>query len=124
MSAISNLRCHIVWCTKYRRDMLKGDVEIRLRELLEEKCNHNGYDIIALEIMPDHVHIFVTWEPTEPLHRVVNQLKGYTARRLKQEFKQFLTRVPNVWTRSYYIGSVGDVSSETVKKYIENQKNV
>lgn len=72
--------------------------------------------------MPDHVHIFVGGSATDSVHRIVSQLKGYTSHHLRKEFKFLTTRLPNLWTRSYYAGTVGYVSEETVKRYIQNQK--
>jgi putative transposase len=73
--------------------------------------------------MPDHVHLFLKAKPTASPHWIVGQLKGYTSRILRQEFKILRTRIPTLWTRSYYIETIGHISEETIKKYIEDQKN-
>ncbi len=116
------LKYHIVWCPKYRRKVLTGKVEQRLKELLIEKCKNNNYEVIELEIMPDHVHLFLKASGKDSVHRIVSQLKGYTSHVLRKEFLFLNTRLPNLWTRSYYAGSVGNMSEDTVKKYIQNQK--
>jgi putative transposase len=120
--AIFSLKLHIVWCPKYRRKVLTGDVEIRLSELLHAKANELEMTIHALEIMPDHVHLFIEFDPRWGVAEIVNRLKGFTSRILRQEFQSLRSRLPTLWSRSYYAGTVGYVSEETVRKYIEDQK--
>jgi putative transposase len=124
MPTKSELKYHIVWCTKYRRKVLTNEIQNRLKELLKEVCDKNNFKIEALETMEDHVHIFVQASPKDSVHRIVSQLKGFSSFRLREEFKELTTRLPCLWTRSYHSGTVGYVSEETIKKYIENQKNV
>jgi len=121
--AVYNLGYHIIWCPKYRRKLLTNSVETRLKELLYQKADELGLTIETCEIMPDHVHLFIKSSPVDSPHFIVQQLKGYTSRILRQEFPQLKTRVPTLWTRSYYIESVGHISENIVKKYIEDQKN-
>jgi putative transposase len=122
-TTIYNLGYHIIWCPKYRRKVLVGNIEQRLRVLLKEKSNRIGVSIETLEVMPDHLHLFIKTSPTASLHWVVQQLKGYTSHELRKEFSELRTRLPTLWTRSYYIESVGHISEETIKRYIEEQKN-
>lgn len=122
--AIYNIGYHIIWCPKYRRKVLIDNVEVRLKELLLEKSKELDCEIDVFEVMPDHVHVFIKSTPVHSPHYIVQQLKGYTSRILRSEFKQLKTRLPTLWTRSYYCESVGNISEESVKKYIENQKNV
>ena len=82
-----------------------------------------GCEIEIQEVMPDHVHIFIKTKPTLAPHYIVQQLKGYTSRVLRKEFKELRTKLSTLWTRSYYCESIGHISEETVKKYIEDQKN-
>lgn len=121
--AVFNLGYHLIWCTKYRRDVLTGEVEVRLAELLREKAKEIGVVIETMEVMPDHVHLFVKSPPTNAPHHIVQQFKGYTSRVLRKEFSVLRTRIPTLWTRSYYVESVGHISESTIKKYIEAQKN-
>lgn len=123
-TTVFNLGYHLIWCPKYRRKVLTGDVENRLRELLDYKSKNIGCFIEIKEIMPDHVHIFIKAKPTLAPHFIVQQLKGYTSRMLRREFPALKSRIPTLWTRSYYCESVGHISEETIKKYIEDQKNV
>jgi putative transposase len=90
--------------------------------LLYQKAAELDMTIHALEVMPDHVHLFVESDPTMCVAEIVNRFKGFTSRSLRQEFVQLRTRLPTLWSRSYYAGTVGAVSEATVKRYIENQK--
>jgi putative transposase len=119
---VYNLHYHLVWCPKYRRPVLSGAVEARLTELLTEKAAAMDVQIEALEVMPDHVRLFVAAPPTDAPQHLANQFKGYTSRALRQEFPQLRSRLPTLWSRSYYISSVGQVSEEAIKQYIASQK--
>lgn len=118
--AVFTLKYHLVFCPKYRRGILGGDLKQRLEQLLYAKAEELGATIHAMEIMPDHVHLFVESDPTLAPAHIAAQFKGYTSRVLREEFA-WLKRMPSLWSRSYYIGSVGHVSEATVRKYIENQ---
>ena len=122
-TVVYNIGYHLIWCSKYRRKVLTGDAETRLKELLAEKAGQIDIEIVQMEIMPDHVHLFVKATPVNSPHYIVQQLKGYTSRVLRQEFPSLKSRLPSLWTRSYYCESVGHISEETILKYIEDQKN-
>lgn len=122
-TVVYNIGYHLIWCSKYRRKVLTGDAGTRLKELLAEKAGQIDIEIVQMEIMPDHVHLFVKATPVNSPHYIVQQLKGYTSRVLRQEFPSLKSRLPSLWTRSYYCESVGHISEETVLKYIEDQKN-
>jgi putative transposase len=124
MPTHSVLKYHIVWCTKYRRKFLTVEKQEVLKGILREKCLREGYKLEAVEVMEDHIHCFIESDVKTTVHRIVSQLKGYSSYKLKQIFPELLTRVPSIWTRSYYSGTVGFVSEDTIKKYIANQKNV
>lgn len=121
---VYNIGFHIVWCPKYRRKVLVDGIDERLKELLLEKAEHLEIQIDQMEVMPDHVHLFVKCKPTLAVHHVINQLKGYTSVILRREFPKLKSRLPTLWTRSYYVESVGHISEETIRKYIEDQKKV
>jgi putative transposase len=99
------LSSYLVWCPKYRRKVLVGGVEIRLKELLYEKADEIDVQIAKLDIMPDHIHAFVKTRPINAPHYIVRQLKGYTARVLRLELPHLL-KMPSLRTRSYYCESV------------------
>ncbi len=121
-TTVYNIGYHLIWCPKYRRKVLVGKVAERLRELFLQKAKEIEVEIAQIEIMPDHVHLFVKTTPTNSPHFVVQQLKGYTSRILRQEFPSLKSRLPSLWTRSYYCESVGHISEETIQRYIEDQK--
>lgn len=120
--SVYNIRYHLIWCPKYRRKVLVGEIESRLKELLNLKAQQIDVNIENMEIMPDHIHLFIKTNPTNAPHFVVQQFKGYTSRILREEFVELTTRLPTLWTRSYYCESVGHISEKTIKKYIEEQK--
>lgn len=122
-TSVHNLGYHIIWCTKYRRKLLNNNIQNRLKELTKEKCNELEIEICTIETMEDHIHIFVKSNPTLSPHYILKQIKGYTSRILRNEFRELKSKVPTLWTRSYFIESVGCINEETIKKYIENQKN-
>ena len=120
--AVFSLKYHIVWCPKFRRPVLVDAVADRLRELLAEKSAELGMKIHALEVLPEHVHLFVEADPTRCVAEILNRLKGYTSRTLREEFPSLRSRLPTLWSRSYYAGSVGHVRAATIERYIASQK--
>lgn len=118
-------RCtyHVVWCPKYRRDVIKGDVDTRLKEIIREVCAERDAPIVELETMPDHVHLLVTCDPQYGIHRLVKQIKGRSSRLLRAEFPHLKSRMPTLWTNSYFVATVGGATLEIVKRYVENQRN-
>lgn len=121
---VYNIGYHIVFCPKFRRKVLVEGIDARLKELFMEKADELGITIERMEVMPDHVHLFVKSKPTYAVHFVVNQLKGYSSVTLRREFPKLRSRLPTLWTRSYFVESIGHISEETVKRYIEEQKGV
>ena len=122
--AVFSLKFHLVWCPKYRRPVLAGRVDERLKELLTEVATEHGMTIHAMEVMPDHVHLFVEADPTLCVAEIVNRLKGRTSLILRQEFPSLRSRLPTLWSRSYFAATVGAVSEGTVRRYIEAQKGM
>jgi len=121
-TAVYNIGFHIIWCPKYRRRILKGNIEKRLKELLLLKAKEMSIVIEKMEIMPDHLHLFVKCAPTDTPCSIVRLLKGYTSRVLRIEFPLLKYKLPTLWTRSYYCESIGHISENTIIKYIEGQK--
>lgn len=113
---------HVVFCPKYRRKVLVEPVESRLKELLLEKSTDIHTEIVEMEIMSDHIHLLIKCDPQYGIHKVVKQLKGYTSRILRDEFKHLKSRLPSLWTNSYFVATVGTVQLDVIKKYIEEQK--
>lgn len=113
---------HVVWCPKYRRKVLVNGVDTRLKVLLQETVEKWGQEFVECEVMPDHVHLLVGCDPQFGIHRLVKFVKGATSHQLRQEFPSLKRKLPSLWTNSYYVGSTGGVTLETVKKYVESQK--
>ena len=122
-TSVYNLGYHIIWCPKYRRKVLINEIENRLKEIIINKCNELDCYVHELNIMPDHVHLFVKTKPTIAPHFLIQQIKGISSRILRNEFKELKRKMPSMWTRSYFIESVGHISQETIEKYIQEQKN-
>ena len=120
--AVFSLKYHLVWCPKYRRPVLEGAIEKRLREVIEDVRAEHVWTIHVLEVMPDHVHLFIESDPIYSVAEIVNRLKGASSRILRSEFPALRSRLPTLWSRSYYAGTVGTVSDAVVRRYIESQK--
>ncbi|MEE9202688.1 MAG: IS200/IS605 family transposase [Dehalococcoidia bacterium] len=120
--AVFALKYHLVWCPKYRRPVLVDQVASRLKVLLETKASQLGAALHSVEVMPDHVHLFVETDPTKAPAHIAAQFKGFTSHVLRQEFPHLRSRLPTLWSRSYYIGSVGSVTASVIQHYIESQK--
>jgi len=114
---------HVIWATKYRRKVLNEDVQKRLKKLILEKQEEYEYEIFEMEIMPDHVHLLIDCNPQLDIYKIIGKIKGYTSNILRNEFPELKSRIPTLWTRSKFISTVGSVSLEVVKKYIESQKS-
>ena len=115
---------HFVWCPKYRRKVLIGKIRKRLEALIKHKVKELNSKILALEIQPDHVHLFIQAKPIISPNSLIGQIKGYTSRILRKECKELCSKLPTLWTRSYFVSTHGHVSDEMIKKYIEEQKRI
>jgi putative transposase len=122
--SVYNCGFHLIWTSKYRRTVLIDGVDVRLKELLLQKAKEHDWHIEKMEVMPDHVHIFIKVTPTDAPAFVVSQLKGFSSFTLRNEFPSLKSRLPTLWTRAFYCESVGHISEATIKKYIDDQKNV
>lgn len=120
--ATYNINYHLVWCPKFRRPVLDGAVGTRLAELLPEYAQKLGGEVLDLVVMPDHVHLFASFPPTLAINQIMHCLKGATSHQLRKEFPHLRSRLPSLWTRSYYVGTAGHVSAATIKRYIDAQK--
>lgn len=115
---------HVVWCPKYRRKVLVEQIAKRLEEIIREVCQEHQATVLSLEIMPDHLHLLVEVDPQFGIHRLVKLIKGRSSRYLRQEFRSLTTRMPSLWTNSYFVSTVGGAPLSAIKQYIENQKHV
>jgi len=119
--AVHSIGLHLVWCPKYRRPVLGGRVAERLRGLIKAKCAERGWTVEALEVIPDHVHLFVGTGPDASPALVAHQCKGFTSRVLRAEFPHLRSRLPTLWSKSYLVASVGRVSEAAIRGYIAEQ---
>ena len=122
--AVYSCKYHIIFCPKYRKAILVNGIEARLEEILKSTTLELGCDLLEFEIMPDHVHILVDIPPDLGVKSYISRIKGKSARLLRQEFPSLKSRLPCLWTNSYFVSTIGGVTLEVVKQYIENQKNV
>ena len=121
-NVVYSCKYHVVWCPKYRRKVLVEDVETRLKELIKSACSEKQVDIIQMEVMPDHVHLILEVDPQFGIHRAVKHIKGVTSFYLRGEFKHLTSKLPTLWTNSYFVSTVGGAPLEAIRKYVENQK--
>ena len=122
--AVFSLKFHLVWCPKYRRPVLTPPVDGRVKALLAAIADEHGMTIRAAEVMPDHAHLVVEADPTLCVAEIVNRFKGRTGRLLREEFPALRSRLPTLWSRSYFAASAGAVSEATIRRYIAAQKGV
>lgn len=121
-TTVSLVNYHFVFCPRYRRKIFNiPGVENRFKELVKNKCDELGIKIIAIECDQDHAHLFLNCLPQLSPSEIMKQIKGYTGKILREEFIKF-SKMPNMWTRSFFVSTAGNVSSETIKQYVENQK--
>lgn len=115
---------HLIWCPRRRKSILVGKIKERCQYLIEEKCKEQGWLILSLAIQPDHIHVLVRVWPANSAADVVKQLKGVTSFSLRKEFQEVTSKLPSLWTRSYFASTAVNVSKETIQRYIDAQKGL
>jgi len=116
---------HFVWIPKYRRKVLIGQIAQKTEKFIREAAERNGMEIISISVQPDHVHIFLSAPPRFSPAEIVNLLKGYTSRKLREQFPELRKLHPSgLWVRSYYVGTAGNVSEEVIQRYIEEAQDL
>jgi putative transposase len=120
--AVFSLKYHLIWCPKYRKPVLAPPVDARLKQLLVEIAEATDMKVLAMEVRPDYVHVFVETDVRRAPAEIAAKFKANTSRILREEFPHLRTRLPTLWSRSYFISTVGAVSETTIRRYIENQK--
>lgn len=113
---------HVIWCPKYRRKVLTDGVDERLKTLVSSICCEIHVDVLEMEVVPDHVHLLLEVNPQFGIHRAVKNIKGRTSRILRQEFPWLKTKLPTLWTNSYFVSTVDGAPLELVERYIESQE--
>ncbi len=122
LNIVFSCKYHIVWCTKYRKGLLKPPVDHYLKKILYDVAHEFNGEIIELEVMPDHVHVLVEVDPQFGVNRLIRLMKGRSSRYIRSAFPA-LKKMKALWTNSYYVATVGGAPLEVVKKYSRNQKN-
>lgn len=120
-TSVSLINYHFVWIVRRRKKLLTGAIDRRLLELIPIAVEEIDCKVLALETHLDHVHLFVQAKPVLAPFQIMHKVKGFTSHTLRKEFPEIL-KLASLWTRSYFVGTAGNVSSETIKKYVENQK--
>lgn len=123
-NVVYSCKYHVVWCPKYRRKVLTDEIATRLKELIIETAEGINAEVIEMEVMPDHVHLLVEVDPQYGINKAVRHIKGVSSHVLRSEFPSLKSRLPTLWTNSYFVSSVGGAPLSAIKQYIENQKNV
>ena len=119
---VYSCKYHVVFCPKYRRKLLIDGVDIRLKELVIQVCEKENIDLFEMEVMPDHVHLLLEVDPQYGINRAVKQIKGVTSHILRIEFPWIKSKVPTLWTNSYFVSTLGGAPLSAVRQYIESQK--
>jgi len=121
---VSRISCHIVWSTKYRYKVLRGDVQSRCRELLIQICDAESVEILKGVVSSDHIHMHVEYSPKQSISFLVKQMKGRTSRKLQQEFptlgKTYWGK--HFWATGYGAWSTGNITDEMVNEYLEHHR--
>ncbi len=123
-NVVYSCKYHVVFCPKYRRSVLVDGVDVRLKEIINQVAKELLCEIIALEVMPEHVHMLCEVDPQFGIHRFVKRVKGRSSKMLREEFPWLKSRLPTLWTNSYFVATVGGAPLSVIKQYIENQKTV
>ncbi|GAG58932.1 hypothetical protein ES703_74795 [subsurface metagenome] len=114
---------HLIWCPKRRRKVLVGEVKNRLKSIIYEVAQEKGIEILALEIQPDHLHLFISAYPAVAIHKLIKAFKGRSSHYMRREFPHLL-KLPSLWTHSYFVSTAENVSNKTIQKYIEAQSKI
>ena len=121
---VYSCKYHVVWCTKYRRTVLTDIVQEELKAIILEICIKRKSEILALELMVDHVHLLIEVDPQYGIHKLIKEIKGRSSHFLRKNHKHLRTRLPTLWTNSYFVSTVGGAPLSIIKQYIKDQKPV
>jgi len=123
LNVVYSCKYHVIWCPKYRRSVLVKGVDVRLKEIIQNVATECKSEILELEVMPDHVHLLVEVDPQFGIHRLIKLMKGKSSKLIREEFKWIKSRLPTLWTNSYFVSTIGGAPLEVVKQYIERQEH-
>ncbi|MFA5758889.1 MAG: IS200/IS605 family transposase, partial [Clostridia bacterium] len=114
------LQYHIIWCPKYRKNLLVNEIKEKLTEIINSISNQNNCTIKSLEVMPNHVHLLISLDYKISVQKFMKLIKGRSSNELRSKFPELL-KMSTLWTRSFFVSSIGNISENTVKNYIESQ---
>ena len=114
---------HVVWCPKYRRRVIGGRMEVRLKELIAEVICEQGAGLIEMQTMADHVHLLVEVDPQFGIHKLVKAIKGRSSRVWREEFPWLMSKLPSLWTNSCFVATVGGASLWVITRYVGTPKD-
>ena len=120
-NVVYSCKYHVIFCPKYRRKVLGGSIGVRAKEIFAQLAQEKQIEIIESEVMPDHVHMLIEVDPQFGVHRAIKHIKGKSSRILRAEFPELKTRIPTLWTNSYFVSTVGGAPLSIVKQYIATQ---
>ena len=123
-NVVFSCKYHVVWCPKYRRSVLIDGVDKSLKSIIAKVCQDKQADILEMEVMPDHVHLLVEVDPQFGIHKLIKTIKGQSSKVLRDEYSWLRSRLPSLWTNSYFVSTVGGAPLQVIKQYIEEQKGV
>ena len=123
-NVVYSCKYHVVWCPKYRRKVLVDGVDERLKEIAQAVAEEMRFEIIEMEVLPDHVHMLVEVDPQLGIHKAVKRIKGRSSHDLREEFPWLRRRLPSLWTNSYFVSTLGGAPLAAARRYIEDQKGV
>ena len=121
---VYSCKYHVIWCPKYRRKVLINGVDNHLKNIVKEVCHESLADLLETEVIADHVHIMVEVDPQFGIHKLIKRIKGRSSRILRKEYKFLRSRLPTLWSNSYFVTTLGGAPLEIIKQYIKDQKNV
>lgn len=121
-SIVFDCKYHVVWCPKYRRSVLVDGVDVDLKQIIQDVCQETNAELIEVEVMPDHIHVLIACDPQFGINRLIKLIKGRSSNILRKKHPWLKSRLPCLWTSSYFVSTVGNMSLATIKRYIENQK--
>ena len=121
---VYSCKYHVIWCPKYRRKVLINGVDNHLKNIVKEVCHESLADLLEIEVIADNVLIMVEVDPQFGIHKLIKRIKGRSSRILRKEYKFLRSRLPTLWSNSYFVTTLGGAPLEIIKQYIKDQKNV
>jgi len=121
-NVVYSCKFHVVWCPKYRRQILLPPIDETWKQVIRKVCDRTRSEILEMEVMPDHVHLLVECDPQFGIHRFIQLVKGNTSHVLRSAFPMLKRRLPSLWTNSYFVATVGGAPLAVIQQYIGNQR--